>query len=179
MEIWKDIAGYEGYYQVSNLGNVKSIERRTKNSYRSRTGKCLVKQRILKFCVDPNGYNRVKLYKDEQKKTLKVHRLVANAFHQNPENKPHVNHINAIRHDNRVENLEWATNSENIRHAFKIGLAKPKPGSENPSAKLSWMQVDVIREALSAGHKGIAIARYFKMRNCTISDIRLNKAWVK
>ena len=100
-EIWKDIKDYEGLYQVSNLGRVKSL------NYRG-TGKEL----IFKKSYFTSGYERVCLTKNKIERTKRVHVLVAQAFIPNPENKPTVDHINRDRLDNRVENLRWATHEE-------------------------------------------------------------------
>lgn len=102
-EIWKDITGYEGKYQVSNLGNVKSL------NYRGNG-----KERILKpRPVSSTGYLAVTLSNSDTQKTLKVHRLVAQAFIENPNNKPCVDHINTNKTDNRADNLRWVTRKEN------------------------------------------------------------------
>ena len=101
-EIWRDIKDYEGLYQVSNLGEVKSL-----NYHRTR------EEKIIKPSRHCSGYLQVCLCKDCEQKVLKVHRLVAAAFIPNPENKPCIDHINAIRDDNRVENLRWVTPKEN------------------------------------------------------------------
>lgn len=108
-EVWKDVIGYEGLYQVSNKGNVKSLIYKRQNGNAS----------ILKLVTKNNGYIQVTLVKDEYK-SIQVHRLVAQMFIPNPENKPQVNHINGIRNDNRVENLEWVTASENQIHSHRI-----------------------------------------------------------
>ena len=111
-EIWRDITGYEGYYQVSSEGRVKSLER--KNNY-GRT----VKERILKPAFDGWGYLVVTLCADGKRKNLMVHRLVCEAFNDNRDEKPEVNHINEIKTDNRACNLEWCTRIENLTHGTR------------------------------------------------------------
>ena len=105
---------YEGYYQVSNLENVKSCLRTVNHGLGNadRT----IKPRVIKPYNDNHGYHMVSLSKDGKVKKHKVHRLVAEAFISNPENKPTVNHLNEIRNDNRANNLEWATHKENNDH---------------------------------------------------------------
>lgn len=122
-EIWKDIEGYEGYYQISNLGNVKSLERTIKNSG-TYSGYYKVKERILKIEENKHryGYYEISLKKNGKEKRFKVHRLVAHAFINNPDNKPEVNHIDGNKSNNCVSNLEWATSKENKEHAWNTGL---------------------------------------------------------
>ena len=132
-EVWKDIKGYEGYYQVSSLGNVKSLEREEifKNK-KGKTIKRLRKERILTQKVNEYGYAEVNLWKDGKNKYLRVHRLVGISFIPNPENKPVVNHKDGNKLNNCVTNLEWNTVSENTWHAthvlgtndYKKGLVK-------------------------------------------------------
>lgn len=113
MEIWKDIKGFEGLYQVSNLGRVKSLER----IITRKNGITLpIKEKILQYGIDRKGYYFVGLYKNGKGENKSIARLVAEAFISNPDNKPEVNHINTIRTDNRIENLEWCTHKENCNN---------------------------------------------------------------
>lgn len=129
IEIWRDIKDYEGLYQVSNLGRVKSLDHYVKHPKGSLR---LIKERILKLCLHKTGYLRVCLSKNNIKTYYSVHRLVAEAFKPNTHNYPTVDHINRIRTDNRVENLRWAPwelqqqNADNKdRESVKKSLSKP------------------------------------------------------
>ena len=126
-EEWRDVVGYEGLYQVSDQGRVKSLERK------DRLGRT-VKERILKPCIDRYGYLQVVLYAGGKTKRLRVHRLVCEAFHENPDNKPQVNHLNEDKTDNRACNLEWSTRRENINHGtrnIRAGKAIAKANSKS------------------------------------------------
>ena len=122
-EVWRDIEGYEGLYQVSNMGRVKSLGRK------DRFGR-VIKERILEPAVTHNGYLRVGLHVDGKRKMLRVHRLVCEAFHENPDNKSEVNHVNENKTDNRACNLEWSTRTENCNHGSRnerVAKALSKP----------------------------------------------------
>jgi hypothetical protein len=115
MEVWKDVIGYEGLYKVSSIGAVKSMDRiSTYMTGRKRR----LKGRILNIVTNQFGYVYYGLIKDGVVRNKFAHRLVLDAFSTNPENKEQVNHINGIKTDNRVENLEWATAFENQQHRF-------------------------------------------------------------
>ena len=128
IEVWKDVKGYEGLYQVSNMGRVKSLERTVA---RRNGSKRTVRERILKPEIIHNGYLRVKLCDSSGKmKKFFVHRLVGEAFHENPENKPCVNHIDEDKTNNTASNLEWCTVKENLNHGTRNkrrAKAKSKP----------------------------------------------------
>lgn len=115
-EIWRDIEGYEGQYQVSNLGRVRSVERQV----RKWNGFKTIRESFLKQKLGKNGYVQVTLCKDGRMKTYLAHRLVAKAFIPNSENKPYIDHINTIKTDNRTDNLRWVTRKENEQNPLSI-----------------------------------------------------------
>jgi hypothetical protein len=129
MEVWKNIFND---YAISNIGNLKSLK--------------YGKEKLLKLQKNKKGYLVAKLTINSKGIEYRVHRLVAMAFISNPKNKEQVNHINGVKDDNRVENLEWATNLENIRHAYKNKLIG-RSGVKNSHAKLSELQVIEIRNS--------------------------------
>lgn len=143
-EIWNDIPGYEGRYQVSNLGRVKSLPRQRpgrKNKHGQVTSCSLpgcIRSVALRYV---GGYPCVTL----GRKSLHVHRLVALAFHPNPDNKPCVNHKDGNKENNHSDNLEWCTKSENGKHAYQVlGIKHPHKG-RSPSEE--------IRKKISIGLK--------------------------
>jgi predicted DNA-binding protein (UPF0251 family) len=159
-EIWLGVEGYEELYQVSNLGRVKSLKYR-------RTGK----EKLLTLLTDKYGYLHIKLCRNYQEKSVKVHRLIAKAFIPNLENKKEVNHIDGIKANNHVSNLEWATRSENMKHAFRTGLWFPNPtkGEEHYQAKLSKEEVHKICTLYWV--EGVSQSKIAKIFNCSQSNI--------
>lgn len=121
-EIWKDILGYEGIYQISNFGRVKSLERKVKGGMNNIVTR---KERILKKYISINGYNFIRLLKNKKYYNITIHRLVAKYFIDNPDNKPQINHKDGDKLNNNINNLEWVTAKENMRHAWDSGLIMP------------------------------------------------------
>ena len=161
-ELWKPVPDYEGYH-VSNFGRIKRIY---KNG----------KLKILNPTLIRKGYPRVCLCKDNQKKTFLVHRLVAKTFIPNPENKPQVNHLDGCKLNNHVSNLEWATQSENMRHAYDTGLKVNPQGEDTYNAKLTNEQARYIRE--NPDDLSIyKLAEMFSVYPTKISAIQLGKTY--
>lgn len=159
---FKDIPGYEGTYKINPDGQIISCIRK--------------KSRFLKICVSKNGYTKVELHNNCKGKWHSVHRLVATTFIPNPENKPQVNHINGIKTDNRVENLEWVTMSENIIHSFNIGTRKShftgKSWDDNYYSKIKSWQFDEFINLYKSGKTALEMSYHFgTSRDCIYSMI--------
>lgn len=164
-EIWKPIAGFEGCYEISNLGRVKSLARVSKDGKQLRN----VPERIL--IQAKTNYPSVSLWKAGKLKVIKVHRLVATAFIDNPEAKPEVNHIDADRFNNKVSNLEWVTRQENVTHAHANGLVAV--GEACSYSKLTDSQALDIKS--SRGVNQYELAKRYGVSQALISRIQLGK----
>jgi hypothetical protein len=165
-ETWKDILNYEGLYQVSDLGSVKSLNRVTRHSHN-------LKERILKCRLDSKGYFYVSLCKDAVVHNFRVHRLVAIAFIVNPNNKSCINHKDGVKINNEPYNLEWCTYKENTRHKDRV-LGKHVFGEKNGEAKLTEVDVIYIRDSNLLQRE---LAEIFKVSRSQISRIKNKKSW--
>ena len=161
-EIWKDIKGYEGMYQISNLGRVKSLKRGG--------------VRILKLNKKKRGYIDVVLSKKGNVKTIRVHRLVALAFLKNKNKYPCINHIDNCPSNNQVVNLEWTTYLKNTQHALRQGRMTGARGEIQTTSKLVKKQVLQIRK-LSGKISQEAIAKRYGVSRGAITSILLRKNW--
>lgn len=141
-EVWKDIAGFEGLYQVSNMGRIKSIR--------------FNKERIMK-CTKPHGnlrswqYRCIELCVDNKRNCYMVSRLVGMAFchNDNPEVKTTINHINGVKTDDRAENLEWVSQSDNVKHAYRTGLSKRHDTYQNQPNQTAIVETNSGKEFFS------------------------------
>ena len=148
-EIWLYVEGTCNLYQVSNLGNVRSLDRVSVTKHGVHTPR---KGKLLRQANDKNGYKLIGVQVNSIKKIAKVHRLVAQAFVSNPDNLPCVNHINGIKHDNRAENLEWVSYSQNTVHSYEV--LKRKSAGFGKLGKLH-KQSHVIEQVCMTTHKVI------------------------
>lgn len=166
IKIWRDVEYYEGLYLVSNFGEVKSLTRKGPNN-------SIRPERVLKQILDKKGYLQVGLSKNNSTRTMKVHRLVAMAFIPNPCSKPQVNHKDGIKAHNEDYNLEWATPSENVKHAYdKLGLNRR--GENNGRVKLTKEQVCNIRRSRMTNKR---LAKIYKVCESTVSRVKNNRSW--
>lgn len=148
-EIWKDIKGYNGRYQISDNGNVRSLNYNNTN-----------KTHLLTKTLTPYGYYRIGLNKDKKRKLFFVHKLVAEAFIHNPNNYPQVNHIDGNKLNNNVNNLEYCTQSHNIKEAYRLKLMKPR--------KIKINQFDLQGNFIKQWHSIKEIELFYNCRH--ISD---------
>lgn len=171
-EEWRPVVGYEGYYEVSNMGRVRSITidavyRRNGLEYtRKRRG------RILKQQNASNGYLQVHLSKDGEHKIYRVRRIVANAFIDNPDNLPEVNHKDENKKNNRVANLEWCTHSYNNSYG-----SAPSFGEKNGMARLTSVDVAEIRRRRKSGEILRTIAEDYGISLHHVSNIARGVRW--
>lgn len=150
IEEWRDVVGYEGLYKVSSYGRIKSYHKRYK------------KPRILKTSMTTTGYRKVELRKNKVKKSLKIHRLVAEAFISNEEKKPYVNHLDSNPLNNNVNNLEWCTQKENMIHSAIFGNHK----------SFAWKNKEQVISEYISGKSIRYLAKKYSGTNCnTIVEV--------
>lgn len=174
MEIFKDVNGYEGIYQISNLGRLKSLSRRVscRNSTR------LTKEKFLKPAIKDTGYLKFGLKKLGIEKQFVLHRLIAIAFIPNPLNLTQVNHKNGIKTDNRIDNLEWCTPSENLKHAYAEGLKISVKGSNHFKSKLKESDINEIRQLYKIkGNTQFSISKIYNVSRSAIKDVVNGVSW--
>lgn len=169
-EIWKPVVGYEGFYEVSNMGNVRSIDRITQIGSKGSRFQPMI---ILKKAIR-NGYHSVMLSKENEKSNTSVHRIVALAFIDNPLQKTQVNHINSIKTDNRVENLEWATPKENTHHSMRNG--NHFKGSRHGNSVLKEKDILHIYKVCK-NTTDVNLSQKYSVNPSTIRKIRLGMIW--
>ena len=166
-EVWTPLFEYEGYYMVSNFGEVKSVERKINNK--------IYKSHVLKL-KDIRGYKNVGLSRDGKVKTKQVHRLVMLSFNYNSDYKElQVNHIDGNKGNNKLDNLEWVTPSENQKHSYKMGLQR-QDGEMNNASKLTWDNVDEIRNKYS-NLSETKTAKIFGVSRSLIGLVRRKEIW--
>lgn len=159
-ECWKPIKEYQGMYEVSNKGRIKSTHHFVHT--------------ILELQLSSWEYHIISLAKNKTKKTFIVHRLVAEAFISNPDNNPQINHINGIKTDNYIENLEWCTGTENIQHAYRTGLNIPMKGEDSAVATLTNEQALSIFNDID---NQIAIGKKYSISRNMVNAIKTGRAW--
>lgn len=171
-EIWKDIEGYNGFYQVSNLGRVKSTGGWCGTSKR--------REKIRATSLTKDGYVKVRLLYQGKDKTERIHRLVAKAFIPNKDNKDTVNHKDGNKENNIVDNLEWVNRKEQMIHAYKLGLKQSRIGVNNSNSKLTREQVIEIRKTYIPNSKKfgtVALGKKYGVTNRIIGLIVNNKSY--
>ena len=170
-EIWKDIRGYEDRYQVSNFGRVKSLPRTVVYTrVRNNKQQNVVSRhsgRVMSLPINGEGYIHVPITRGNN---MRVHRLVAEAFIPNPENKPFINHIDGNKTNNRVDNLEWCTNKENQRHAIDVLGCKPGEYQNKPVRCVETGEIFENSQKAANGDRGTAnniraVANHYKGRS--------------
>lgn len=170
-EKWRPVVGYDELYEVSTLGRVRGALVKKKGHLGKKCGN------IKHQSLSTTGYYNVMIWKNNNPRLIKVHRLVATAFIPNPENKRTINHINCNKTDNRLVNLEWMTYKENLQHARDNGRIPIVIGEDAFSSKLTNKDVIEIRILAEMGIRTNTMARLFEVHAATISGIITRKMW--
>ena len=180
-EIWKDVKDFYGLYQISNLGNVKSLGRKVAG------GKFIQREKMMKIKVEPNGYKSFTgVDWKGKRKTLYIHRLIAEAFvfNPNPNEFDVVNHIDGNKLNNSIDNLEWCTRAYNMKHAWNTGLmegvSKTNKGQSNGNTKLTEDNVREIRRLYALDKKQYSykkLAETYGVKSEAIGQIVRKETW--
>jgi hypothetical protein len=173
-EIWKDIEGYEGLYQVSNQVRVKSLQRLITVHRKYGITTRIIPEKIL-IPGRGNGYNTVSLWKENKGRTHKLSVLAATAFIPNPDNLPLVNHLDGVKTNDWLSNYEWATYSRNTLHAVEHNLMNTAKGEDAANAKLTENDVRDIRQI--TGKSNREIARNYGVTHSAINSLKQRKTW--
>ena len=171
MEIWKDIPGYDGWYQVSNHGRVRSWRK---------YGNCNKKTKhpkIMNGSVNNKGYVMIHLRIGDNSEYISTHRLVGKLFIPNQENKPQINHIDGDKLNNNINNLEWVTAKENTAHAFEAKLRENPKGEKHGNSILTKGDVFKIHDLYNKGVFQKKIAKKFGIAQQTVSEIVTFRKW--
>lgn len=176
IEVWKDVISLKGLYEISNRYRIRSLDKDIVNSIGR---KCFIKGVILNPIIPINRYPYITIREGKKKRNIYIHRLIAIHFLPNPENKPCVNHINGIKSDNRIENLEWCTVSENSIHAFKNNLQVIKKGEDCCNSKLTEKNVIAIKRLYRLNRKfnRSRVAEKLNVNVNTVMGIIKNRNW--
>lgn len=171
-EIWKDIEGFEGIYQISNLGQVKSLEKID----RCPNGGLFTRPEIIMKQSDSDGYKRVQLYKDGKSKQKLIHRLVCEHFVENPENKSEVHHIDFDKSNNYYLNLRWSTSKENVNYTVEAGR-KHNLSNNHHNAKITLNEAIKIKEMIKDGIRVVDIHKQLSISINIIQNIKSKNSW--
>lgn len=167
-EVWKDIAGFEGFYQCSSYGRIRSVDHPDRRT----------KARILKQGISDKGYSLIGFWMNKKVNTKRVHRVIAMTFIPNPKNFKEVNHIDGNKLNNSVDNLEWTTRSENVKHAWRNNLIK-----NTSKRKLTKKEVMEIRELYNRrkGHKPTVakIGEAYNFTQWQVKEVVTQDIWVE
>lgn len=185
-EIWKNIPDYEGYYQISNLGKVRSLTRvvKNKNKWDKINGTMIILGKLKEIQKRPNKRTFISLYKNGSQKLFSIYRLIAIAFLPNPNNKPCINHKDGNPENNNINNLEWCTYSENTIHAYKNKLFPNDQNVGEKNGRAILRNIDVINIRLILNemngineHKYNDLAKIYKVSRTTIYRIDKRTHW--